>query len=136
MVLRRASSLANRPSDIAYLLNTSLAGRNYEPVWRSIDPSQVHFIAGELDREVLFIGKEWRTRLAIQYYEIKNSGHAFLIEAPLEEDSVIVKTLSQKIMPPIDVLKPVPSESRPKLLKQNLLRYTLLRIGQLKLCHL
>jgi len=26
-------------------------GRNYEPVWKSIDPSQVNFIAGELDKK-------------------------------------------------------------------------------------
>jgi len=50
---------------------------------------------------------------------IKNSGRALLIVAPLEVDSVIVKTLSQKDMPPIDVLKPVSSESRPKVGKEK-----------------
>jgi len=43
MVPRRASSFTIRDPDIAYLLNVSSAGRNNEPVWKSIDPSQVNF---------------------------------------------------------------------------------------------
>ena len=55
------------------------------------------------------------SRFAIQYYEIKNSGHAaLLIVAPLEVDSVIVKTLSQKDVPPI-----LPSESWPKIAEEK-----------------
>ena len=62
---------------------------------------------------------------------IKNSGRALLIVAPLEVDSVIVKTLSQKDMPPVDILKPVPTvveEKAPPIYSTP--------IGQLKLCHL
>jgi len=65
IVLIRALSLAIRAPDIASLLNISSAGSNHESVWKSIDPSQVNFIAGELDKKYSFIGKEWRSRLAI-----------------------------------------------------------------------
>jgi len=77
--------------DITYLLNISSAKRNYKPVWKSIDPGQVNFIAGEP-----LVGKEWSSRLAIQYYKIKKSGHALLIVAPLEEDSVIFEDFVPK----------------------------------------
>ena len=75
----------------------------------------MNFIAGDLDEKYAFIGKECRSRLAIQYNEIKNSGHALLV-APLKVASVIVKSLSsQQDMPSIDVLKLVPFENRPKV---------------------
>ena len=43
--------MAIRVPDIEYLLNDSSAGRNYEPVWKSIDRSQINFIAGDLDEK-------------------------------------------------------------------------------------
>jgi 2-succinyl-5-enolpyruvyl-6-hydroxy-3-cyclohexene-1-carboxylate synthase len=95
MVQRRASSLAIRAPDIAHLLSICSAGRNYDPVWKSVDPSQVTFIAGALDEKYSFIGKEWRKRFGIKYHEIENSGHALLTEAPLEVAALIAKTLSQ-----------------------------------------
>lgn len=45
--------------------------------------------------------------------------YALLLVAPLDVDAVIVKTLSQKDMPPSDVLKPVPTESRPKVAEEK-----------------
>lgn len=90
-----------------HLLKISSAGRNDEPVWKFNDTSQVNVIAGELDEKYYFVRKDWRLRNQERWY-------ALSIVAPLEVDYVIVKTLSQKDMPPIDVLKLVPSESWPK----------------------
>jgi len=115
MVQTRASSLAIRAPDIAYLLRICSAGRNYDPVWQSVDPSQVSFIAGALDEKYSFIGKEWRKRFGIDYHEIKNSGHALLTEAPLEVAALIAKTLSQK-RPQIRFPKQESSDRQVKLL--------------------
>jgi o-succinylbenzoate synthase len=115
MVQRRASSLTIRALDIAYLLDISSAGKNHDPVWKAIDPSQVSFIAGELDEKYCNIGKEWRNRSGIQYYEVSNSGHALLIEAPREIAFVIAKTVSQKDRPLSGILKLASTKAQPKI---------------------
>lgn len=105
MVQKRTVSLKDRGADIAYILEICSVGAEDKQYWSNIDPIRTHFLAGEYDSKYTAIGQEWRKRRGIQYYEVKDSGHALLTETSQEVANILAGVLTQTYGDPSKMLK-------------------------------
>lgn len=95
MIQRRLQVLSKRAPDLAEVLEMCSPARNSVDDWKFISPEFTLFMAGELDTKYASIGRKW-TNLepSLKYQEIKNAGHALLIEAPDQVSECIYKALT------------------------------------------
>ena len=105
MLDKRAESLSSRADDLASVLEHCSPGVREISDWKSVDPANTLFIAGEMDTKYLDIGREWKNIDAdLHFVSIPNSGHALLTEAPFVVGEQISKFLIGHEMPSTDVV--------------------------------
>lgn len=85
MTMKRISTLSRRGRDLAAVLRQSSPSRCRNDDWRAAQPERTLFITGDLDRKYSDIGEEWQTLSpTLNHQKIPETGHALLVEAPME----------------------------------------------------
>lgn len=83
MIEKRSRHLLFRGRDLALALTQLSPACNNQDDWRFCSQDRTLFLSGELDAKYTKIGKQMQKSFLCQHFEIHDSGHALLVESPL-----------------------------------------------------